>query len=61
MIEVRGAAYQFGGSEAMRIATVRVFLDALREGIYMFGTGVWVHIMLAIWVKVSSKLGAQDA
>jgi|CXWL01.1.fsa_nt_gi hypothetical protein len=42
----------YGEQGPIRLATFRVMVDSLREAIYLFGTGVWVQIMLAIWARI---------
>lgn len=60
MIDIRGVAFQYGSEEALRSASLRVFLDALREGAYMFGTGLWIHVMIHLWGRVIVKLDGKS-
>ena len=60
MIEVRGVSASLGAEEAVRAATLRVFLDALREGAYMFSTGLWIHVMIHLWGRVIVKLDGKS-
>ncbi len=50
--DVQEAAFQYGSGEAVQLATLRVLLDSIREALYLLGTGVWLHVMLAIWYHI---------
>lgn len=55
--EIRNLTMTYDQNEAVQLAMLRVLLDALREAIYAVGTGVLVHIALAIWAsKQQSKI-----
>ncbi|KTE23191.1 MULTISPECIES: hypothetical protein [unclassified Sphingopyxis] len=50
--EIKNYTMAYGEQGPMRIASLRVLIDALREAIYLFGTGVGTQIFLAIWARV---------
>ncbi len=60
MVDVRGASASLGVDEYTRTAVLRVFLDALREGAYMFSTGLWIHVMIHLWSRVIVKLDGKS-
>ncbi len=56
MIELQGVAWQQVDSDASRLGAFRVLLDAFNPAVYMFGTGVWLQVMIILWSRVIGKL-----
>lgn len=49
--EIKNLTMAYGENDAVQLAMLRVLLDALREAIYAVGTGVLIHVALAIWAS----------
>lgn len=52
--EIHNLTMTYADQAALRLATLRVLADAMREAIYAVGTGVLLHIALAIWARMRS-------
>lgn len=59
--EIKNFTMTHGESEAVQLAMLRVLLDAFREAIYAVGTGVLIHVVLAIWAEKRSRSTAEAA
>ncbi len=59
--EIRNLTMTYGQNEAVQLAMLRVLLDALREAIYAVGTGVLIHVALAIWAAKKNNYAAEAA
>lgn len=60
VVELNGMNSPYVDQSAMRIAALRVLADALREAIYAVGTGVLIHVALAIWARMQIKTEAAE-
>ncbi|WP_260583114.1 hypothetical protein [Sphingopyxis sp. PET50] len=60
VVEINGMASPYADQSALRLATLRVLADALREAIYAVGTGVLIHVALAIWGRMQIKTEAAE-
>jgi len=58
--EIEAVSGQYHDQSALRLATLRVLADALREAIYMVGTGVLIHVALAIWARMQIRTEAAE-
>jgi hypothetical protein len=54
--EINNYTMAYGEQGPMRLATLRVMVDALREAIYLVGSGISLHVLLAIWARVRPAL-----
>ena len=59
--EIQNLTMTYGQNEAVQLAMLRVLLDALREAIYAVGTGVLIHVALAIWAAKKSNYASEAA
>lgn len=60
VVEINGLNTSYSDQSMVRVATLRVLADATREAIYAVGTGVLVHVALAIWARMNSTLEAAE-
>ena len=59
--EIKHMNLAYADNQSLQLATLRVLLDALREAIYAVGTGVLIHVVLAIWAGKQDKIAAGAA
>lgn len=59
--EIHHFEMPYGEEGPKRIAILRVIVDALRDAIYLFGTGVWVQVTLAIWARIRPVVPTEAA
>ncbi len=59
--EINNLTMTHGESEVVQLAMLRVLLDALREAVYAVGTGVLIHVALAIWAGKQNNIATEAA
>lgn len=59
--EIRHANLAYADNVSLQLVTLRVLIDALREAIYAVGTGVLIHVVLAIWAGKQNHMTAEAA
>lgn len=60
VVEINGFNSPYADQSAVRLAMLRVLADALREAVYAVGTGVLIHVALAIWANMQLKTEAAE-
>jgi ABC-type dipeptide/oligopeptide/nickel transport system permease component len=60
VVEINGMNTIYADLSAIRLGMLRVLADALREAIYAVGTGVLVHVALAIWARMQPNTEAAE-
>ncbi|OHD02239.1 MAG: hypothetical protein A2885_09895 [Sphingopyxis sp. RIFCSPHIGHO2_01_FULL_65_24] len=60
VVEINGLNSPYADQSAIRLGMLRVLADALREAIYAVGTGVLIHVALAIWANMQPKTEAAE-
>lgn len=60
VVEIENLSSSYADQSAVRLATLRVLADSMREAIYAVGTGVLIHVALAIWAKIKTVTEAAE-